>query len=81
MPYDVDADPYTDKVTGILQNLLGISSQDKLDNLKGENIHNPIWIPLAQLEDLTLYPTQIKKRILVDTQNRFNDAPQLLRTD
>ena len=36
MPYDVGADPYTDKVTGILQNLLGISSQDELDTAEAE---------------------------------------------
>jgi cell filamentation protein len=36
MPYDVDKDPYLDKNTGVLRNLLGITTQDALDDAEAQ---------------------------------------------
>jgi cell filamentation protein len=36
MPYDVDKDPYLDKDTGILRNLLGLTTQDALDDAEAQ---------------------------------------------
>ncbi|MEI6477738.1 MAG: Fic family protein [bacterium] len=36
MPYDVDNDPYIDKTTGILRNLLGIKTQIVLDDAEAQ---------------------------------------------
>lgn len=47
MPYDVGKDPYLDKSTGILRNLLGIKTQKELDRAEAE-------ISSVQISTLTI---------------------------
>ncbi len=47
MPYDVDNDPYLNKKTGVLRNLLGITNQKELDQAEAE-------ISAVQISTLTI---------------------------
>ncbi len=47
MPYDVGKDPYLDRSTGILRNLLGIKTQAELDKAEAQ-------ISFVQISTLTI---------------------------
>lgn len=39
-------------------------SPEYKDNLEGNNLHIPQWIPISDLKNLTLYPTPAKEKLI-----------------
>jgi len=56
MPYDIGNDPYTDKTTGVLSNLPGITDQQQLDAFEANTVYGEIAIIL---EELAPHPTDL----------------------
>lgn len=57
--------------------VLGNANEMESMNTSGDNdYYKPMWVPIADLSRLLLYPLEIRDWLLTDIQNNFADTPR-----
>lgn len=58
-----------------------IGTNEYADNLIGDNLHTPMWLPLTTINDTLLYPEEAKLALLKNLADGFNNSPLGIETN